>query len=284
MIPARYSMAFGLACLVPLFFPSCLLAEEVTTLPDARQVAIEVGIEYFRWQEFDDDDTRLLTEQGPRFVYAAALDNRSRPDSGIIFAIRLSGYVASVDYDGQDTGRRFVATTTDYHGWGFRIDGGYRFAELVGGAAALDLFGGIGMEQWTRDIQGSVNALGLPVQGLAEDYAVRYARAGLGIAHEHNPLQGYLSLGFRRPLSVNEDVELGGVPIRLHPGKRVSSFANYKVSLLPDALGRPFGLYLMLYYESYRFRKSGAATVGNLLVWQPRSDLDRFGIMIGHSF
>ncbi len=284
MSPARYCLAAGLA--VSLVSASSMLFA-VETAPQRSGVdllGLEVGIEHFRWQEYDDQGTRLLTEQGPRLVLAAGLDNLSRPDSGVVLAARLSGHLATVDYDGQDSGRRFVGTETDYNGWDFRIDGGWRFADLVGGAAALDLFGGFGMEQWTRDIRGGVNALGMPVQGLVEDYTVRYFRVGLGLAHNHVPPQGYLSFGFRRPLSINEDVALAGALLRLHPRERVSMFASYKLSLLPDVLGRPFGMYLRLHYENYRFGRSNIATVGNLLVWQPRSHLDRYGVTIGYSF
>jgi hypothetical protein len=283
MAPARDGLAVGLASLV-LSLSMPLSADEGPVRTAMDQLGIELGIEHFRWQEYDDQGARLLSEHGPRFLFAATLDNHMRPDSGIVLGARLSGYLATVDYDGQDTGRRFVGTESDYHGWDFRAEGGWRFAELVGGAAALDLFAGFGIEQWTRDIKGGVNALGVPVQGLVEDYTVRYVRAGLGLAHNHVPPQGRLALGFRRPLSIDEDVVIGGVPLRLHPGKRASSFASYKVSLFPDAHGRPFGMYLKLYYENYRFGRSGTATVGNLLVWQPRSHLDRFGAMLGYSF
>lgn len=287
MCPARYRLAAGLACLCASLLAVPAFAEDESAFPQrsgVEQLGIDIGIEHFRWQEYDDQGTRLLTEHGPRFVFSATLDNLSRQDSGVVLATRLSGYLATVDYDGQDTGRRFVGTETEYRGWDFRIDGGWRFADLVGGAAALDLFGGLGMEQWTRDIRGGVNALGLPVQGLVEDYTVRYFRFGLGLAHNHVPPQGYLTLGFRRPLSIDEDVALAGSPLLLHPGKRISSFVSYKVSLLPDALGRPFGMYLRLSYENYRFGRSDVATVGNLLVWQPRSHLDRYGFAIGYSF
>lgn len=282
MITARYCLAIGLGVLIPLFSPARLHAEEPAPRSFADQLALEAGIEYYRWQEFDDQDNRLLTEHGPRFLLAAALDNHARPDSGIILATRLNAYIGSIDYDGQDTSQRFVGTTTDYHGWDYRIDGGYRFAGLLSGAAALDLFAGVGMEQWTRDIQSGVNSLGQPVQGLAEDYTITYARAGLGLGHA--PTRAYLSLGFRQPLSIEEDVVLSGVPFRLYPGKRASIFANYKISLRPDALGRPYGMYLNLYYESYRFGRSGSVTVGNLQVWQPRSNLDRFGVMLGYTY
>lgn len=284
MSPARYCLAAGLAVCLLSLSPTPFAEEQAPQRAAVEQLGLEVGIEHFRWQEYDDQGTRLLTEQGPRFVFSAGLDNLSRPDSGIVLAARLSGYLATVDYDGQDSGRRFVGTETDYNGWDFRIDGGWRFADLVGGAAALDLFGGFGMEQWTRDIRGGLNALGMPVQGLVEDYTVRYFRVGLGLAHNHVPPQGYLSFGFRRPLSIDEDVALTGALLRLHPRKRISMFASYKVSLLPDASGRPFGMYLRLYYENYRFGRSNVATVGNLLVWQPRSHLDRYGVAIGYSF
>lgn len=285
MFPARYRLSAALATLVLLVFPSIASAEEAAERPaSAGKFAIELGVEYFRWQEYDDQDLRLLTEHGPRASIAAAVDNLARTDSGIILSSRLKGYIGAVDYDGQDSGRRFVATESDYHGWDFRLDGGYRFAELVGGAAGLDLFIGVGMEQWRRDIKGGINALGLPVQGLIEDYTLRYARIGLGLAYNQTPIQGYLTLGFRRPLSIDEDLVLGDTPLRLHPGKRISSFAAYKISLLPTAAGEPYGLYMKLFYENYRFTRSSAVNIGNLLVWQPRSHLDLFGVSFGYTF
>lgn len=284
MVPARCHQVAGLVCLLASSSLPLFAGDEPPQRSGADQLGIDVGIEQFRWQEYDDQGNRLLTEHGPRFVIAAGLDNHSRDDSGVVLSARLGGYLATVDYDGQDTGRRFIGTDTEYRGWDFRVEGGWRFADLVGGAAALDLFGGLGMEQWTRDIRGGVNALGLPVQGLVEDYTVRYFRVGLGLAHNHVPPQGYLSLGFRRPLSVDEDVMLAGSALQLHPGKRISSFASYKLSLMQDAFGRPFGMYLRLYYENYRFGRSDAVIIDNLQVWQPRSHLDRYGVSIGYSF
>lgn len=254
---------------------------------DPNQYSLELGAEIFRWQEFDDGSTRLLTEQGPRLFMSAAVQNLARWDPGIVYSGTLRAFGGEVEYDGQDSNQRYVGTSSRYSGWQAEAQAGYR---LVGGDAvyAVDLLAGIGTERWSRDIQSANNAEGNRVAGFAEDYAVDYGRAAIGFSHRIQELNGYFDVGVRVPLSIKEDVDLDGEPIHLKPGKRGSLFLSYKLSLTPTSRGEPFGSYLKLFYNGYRFGKSDVETIqtsdGALLVWQPKSSMDIVGLALGFSY
>lgn len=261
-----------------------LLSVSPLSLSADDRFALELGVEQFRWQEFDDDNRRLLTEHGPRLVVAAAWDNHRLVGNGPVYALRVSGYAAGVDYDGQDSNGLFVATQANYRGWSGEFDLGWRNAGLGDSDVAVDLTGGIGIEQWRRDIRGGINSSGQQVGGLVEDYRVVYARAGLGLLHYPGPARGYLHLGARYPLSIVEDVFFRDQSLTLHPGERWAGFVSYQLTL--DSMLQFGGRdpYLRLYYESWRFARSDTLLVNNLLVWQPRSHLDVFGIMLGVTY
>lgn len=247
------------------------------------RLAVELGVEAFRWQEFDDAGQRLLTEQGPRYSAALSLHNLARPQRGVLYALTLRGTAGTVDYDGQDNSGRFVATETSYGGYRLEAMGGYRFEPTMG-ARFFDLVAAIGFDYWERDIRSSRNAVGAPVSGLSEDYGVAYARLGIGIAHEGGPAPGHLGAGVHLPLSIRERVTVSGAPLRLEPGRGGALFLAYRVSLRADASGEPFGTYLRVSYDGYRLGRSPARAVGELAVWQPESDMDVFGLALGHSF
>lgn len=251
-------------------------------LPGA-QLLLEAGLENFRWRERDDDGERLLTEQGPRFVFGAALSNHPRMNDGMIYEIHLGGHLAEVDYDGQDTNGRYIGTVTDYSGWNVGINGGYCFAGLVEGAA-VDVFAGLGMDNWRRDINGGTNAIGQPISGVAEDYSVDYLQVGLGVAHGESYADGYLQMGFRRPLSIDEEARINGQTVQLSPREAASGFLSYRVFLGGPHAGKAPRSYLKFYYASYRLKKSGVVDVGANTVWQPRSNMDALGIMLGYAY
>lgn len=254
----------------------------VASPTDAR-LSFEVGVESFRWRELDDDGRRLLTEQGPRFMVGAALGNFLHADSGPIFEMRLGSRLGEVDYDGQDNNGRFVGTVSDYSGWVGEVNGGYRFPEFVQGVS-IDLFGGMGLDNWRREINGGVNSIGQSVAGFTEDYGVAYLRCGIGIALHGASPGGYLQLGFRRPRSVSEEVRLQGRTINLSPGENAAAFLSYQVALGTPREEGAAGGYLRFYYAGYRFGKSEIEQIGASQVWQPRSDGDTLGVALGFHF
>jgi hypothetical protein len=250
---------------------------------DPNQYAIEAGGELFRWQEFDDDGRRLLSEQGPRAFVSGLVHNLTRRDRGLVYAARLRAFGGDVEYDGQDTDHVFVGTDSRYRGWEAMAQAGYRFVSSDG-ADAIDVMAGLATERWQRDIQRSTNALGSPVAGFIEDYRVDYFRASAGLLHRVRDFDGYLALGLRIPLSVDEEANVDGSPLTLHPGRRVSSFVSYKVSLASTRRGEPFGAYVEAFYAGYRFGKSPTRAGPGVLVWQPKSDLDTIGLTLGFSY
>lgn len=277
----------GLVLAVLIAFPAGA-EEEVPddALPEAPpgvRLALELSGEQFRWQEFDEQGTRLLSEHGLRYGVAASLHNFAREDTGVLFAVTLRGYVGTVDYDGQDTSRRFVGTRTSYGGYGLEAGGGYRLAG-PSMPLAVDLTAGLGLDRWERDIRGGTNAAGFTVAGFVEDYTITYLRLGLGLALAAGALPGHFGVGFRLPLITDEDVVVSGQTIELEPGRKGSTFFTYKVSLAPDRDGEPFGTYLRISYDSYRFTRSASRPVGSLAVWQPESDMDVLGVAFGFSY
>jgi hypothetical protein len=256
------------------------------TLPSHARLAFEAGAENFRWREIDDNGQRLLTEQGPRFVYGATLGNFLHADTGIIFEMHLGGYLGEVDYDGQDQSSspdpadsgHYVGTVADYSGWYGEVNGGYRFADFIKGVS-IDLFGGLGLDNWRREINGGVNSIGQSVSGSTEDYGVDYLRYGIGISLRDASPGGYLQLGFRRPYSISEKAQINGGTIVLSPGETASAFLSYRISL-----GRAATSYVKFYYSGYRLKKSPTVNIGSSFVLQPRSEMDTVGVTLGYIY
>ncbi len=262
---------------------SPLRADVLPVAPPPLRLALELGAEHFHWREFGDDGRRLLTEQGPRYGAAVSLHNLMRREEGVLFALTLRGTTGVVDYDGQDSGGRFVASETAYGGYRLEAMGGYRF-EPATAVRFFDVAAAVGLDRWERDIRSSRNAAGAAVSGLVEDYRIVYARFGIGAAHAGGPMPGYLSAGVHLPLSTRERVTVAGTPVTLAPGRDPSLFLAYRLSLRPADDGAPFGTYLRISYDSYRFKRSPVRAAGDLSVWQPESDMDVFGIALGFSY
>jgi hypothetical protein len=273
-----------------LFSLQCLTAQAAPpepagmSSPDARW-SLEAGLESFRWREHDDDGQRLLTEQGPRFVYGATLGNFFHADAGMIFEMRLGGVLGEVDYDGQDNNGRYIGSVTDYSGWHSEVDGGYRFTDFIQGVV-IDVFGGLGLDDWRREINGGVNSIGQSVSGFTEDYGVTYLRYGVGATLRDAYPNGYLQVGFRRPLSISERVQIRGQTVDLSPRETASAFLSYRIVLgsARTAAASASASYVKFYYAGYRLKKSEIEDLGSSQVWQPRSDVDTVGVMLGYVY
>ncbi len=238
--------------------------------------AVNLGIENFRWQEYDDGGQRLLTEQGPRLVLGASLYNTDKRAAGLLYDVSVRGYIGEVDYDGQDSLGVFTSTDTSYRGWNGELTGGYRWKSERSAFTAFDLLLSLGADAWRRDIDDSTNALGFPISGFVEEYTVYYGKIGVGALWPHQTSNSYLQFGAKKPISVDEDVDVFNVT--LSPEKRWSAFAAYTLKSIREGRA-PF---VRFYYDSYRFGKSPSKAVGTGVVWQPESDLDIIGVTFGY--
>ncbi|NIR60645.1 MAG: hypothetical protein GWO02_14615 [Gammaproteobacteria bacterium] len=177
-----------------------------------------------------------------------------------------------MDYDGQTQAGTPARTETEYAG--VLIEGtlGRRF-RADDSRYALDLFGALGLDVWTRDIRDTPVAF-----GLREEYRVLYGKAGAAVVGRAGPgWWARLALGVRQPLDVDEDVDEIDAS-NLTPGGEPSLFLS--VGLRPRT-GR---LGLSLYYEAYRFERSGAvpSTLGPVV--QPESQADALGLRAHYFF
>ncbi len=240
-------------------------------------IAFWIGAENFRWQEFDDKGQRLLTEQGPRLAMGITAGNRYNQQVGWLYEYTALFFTGKVDYDGQDSNEVFTASNTNYKGGEAELVLGLRNT-AYSGRMMVDLLASIGAAGWRRDIEDSINARGMRVIGLIEDYNIMYGRMGLAIGWKNSSGINRLHIGAKRPFSIDEEVNV--FDVTLSPGEEWSAFARYEFQI---PRGRNSAL-VRFYYDSFRFSKSDAKTIGSTLVWQPESNLDVLGVSLGYLF
>lgn len=240
----------------------------IATMSSASaEFGFRTGVEDFRWQEFNGGGSRLLEESGRRYRFG--IDWRiplQRPE----FLLEFQGsiYVGQVDYNGQ-------ACTLSGSCVPFRSDTTYsggqieallvsRFGQIAGG----ELIVGGGIDNWRRDIRGHSG-----VSGVAEDWTVFYLLGGGGAHWRAESARFNLRGGFKYPFYTYEDPD--STPVTLEPKGRLSFFARF-VANFTTAHGPQWGI--GVYYDSYRFDESDRQRTGSVIVWQPESHQDIFGI------
>ncbi len=264
-----------------------LVVEDEVLLEDGRlfddgMTEVSIGLELFRWQEFDNSDIRLLTEQGPRARIKFSHNNEARLTDGILYSVSGSLYGGDVEYDGQSQpGGHFSAADVDYAGVSGELRGGYRLANFFRGGRSLDLLVGAGIDSWTREIGSGVNSQGNPVQGLVEDYKIAFTRFALGMENRAVLWKSLWRLGIKYPVFTKETLDVPSVD--LDPGKEASVFFTYRFQLV-NGSNLDEGTFIYFMYDSYRFSKSPAVTSGAFLVHQPRSSMDIVSLSIGRAF
>lgn len=224
---------------------------------------LEIGIENFQWQEFD-SGSRLLKESGQRFRGGAEWRRELNPT--LMLDVRGSVYFGRVDYDGQagPPGGPYSPFTTDTNYQG--ITGETTVSHLIAGSNVLRVFGGGGIDSWRRDVKGHSG-----VSGAVEDWTTFYAIAGLAaVGNGPNHIQARMGVKF--PFYTVEDVQYD---VSLNPKGRPSLFARASMDFAQGGR-KVWGV--GLYYDTYRFDESSRERVGSLLIWQPESRQDTFGI------
>lgn len=229
--------------------------------------SLDLGVESFRWREFD-AGSKLLEETGPRLRVGASLRQPQGPAQRDLF--RLSGalYLGNIDYDGQACTLSGVCTPfkTDADYIGVDIEG--TFTHLFGAAPIGEVFAGGGLDTWRRDIKGSGN-----VSGATEDWTVIYLLTGAGANWTNPDARFHVRGGFKYPVYATNVPN--SFSVTLKPKGRASLFARLGTDFVRAGRTR-WGL--DLYYDSYRFATSNVEQVGSVLVFQPQSKQDVVGI------
>lgn len=241
-------------------------------------------IESFVWKEFD-GTTQLLKESGPLygvgFTYHGDIGDES---SALTLSPRIEIFGGSVDYDGQTQDGVPVSSDTGYFGFKLEFDIGGRF----GTGFAIEPFVGLGIRDWWRDIDDSVDITGRPVSGYTENWDMIYGRLGFRGGVDFSKTSRMFFEAVARVPIYNEntaylsDISFFYDDVTLEPGKVVTLFAELGVKLHVFKMS--------VFYEAMRFSESKHVFKYNTFFdkvfesWQPRSEADMFGIRIGAAF
>lgn len=274
----------SLSVLLLLCFAASPAAAETARGPVSMvgdQVEVYGLIESLSWEEFDQAGSRLLKENGRLggigFAYAVDFS------SGLTLRPRLELTGGNVDHDGRTQTGTPVFSDTDHVGARFEIDLGGR----LGDRFMVEPFGGIGIRNWWRDVDDSIDINGAYAAGTTEEWSVGYARLGLRGTYR---------------LSDNASVFFEGAAVLpvFSDSRRYLTDAGYDEDpvLRPEARTMYFAeagfsysfLKLSAFYETLRFDASDPEIVWNTVtaaaetVQQPRSEGSLFGIRAGASF
>jgi hypothetical protein len=245
----------------------CLVVFAIAA-PAAAEPDVRYGVESFRWSEYDADGSRLLTESGQRYFVGAEWQRPFGPDPGQHLELQATGYLGNVDYDGQACTLLgdCVAFTTDTFYGGVRGDA--LVVQRSGTDQGVEIFGGGGIDFWRRSIRGRAS-----VQGAIEDWMVFYVVAGGGAYKTDASTRIHARAGVKLPFYTHELPDT--YDITLNPEGEMSLFARLSFDFLVNGQPR-WGL--GVHYDSYRFGASDMKRTGPIVVWQPESRQDTFGI------
>ena len=252
----------------------------VVQAADRPEASVQFGLQNFSWSEFNNTGAKLLEENGARFTIGAALDNFQHEGSGFLYNVNGKIYLGVVDYDGQTQSGVPVMTDVTYFGLNIEALGGYRFGRRIG----VDVFGGLGVDDWVRSLADSTAVNGTTAFGYDENYSIVYGKAGVGFFQLLSGWRYLVQAGVKMPLYATEYVNLGS-GVDLEPGLKPSAFANLQFDF---GSGRHNRFGVSLYYDSYRFSESDPELLieggSAALVVQPRSQMDVYGLRLSYYF
>ena len=229
--------------------------------------SLDLGVESFRWQEFD-AGARLLEETGPRFRVGGTWRLPFGAEQRDLFQLHGAIYLGNVDYDGQACTLSGICSPfkTDATYAGANVEAMY--ARRFGAPPTGEFFVGGGTDSWRRDIKGSGG-----VSGAIEDWSVLYAIAGAGANWSGPEANVYARIGVKYPVYTTNVPD--AFDVTLKPKGRASLFARVATDFI--SAGRPrWGI--GAYYDSYRFGTSDIEQVGSVQIWQPESRQDVVGV------
>ena len=232
------------------------------------------SLERYHWQEYTNNGPFFPTEAGNR--YAINLNWVQDAEKGLLYGYRGRFYTGRVHYDTYyQMSHMPVSTNTSYSGGSHEGQLYYR-TNMMG--LKLDFVGGLGLDAWQRSIaNGDMQQI--------EDYMILFVRGGINLDHPFNGAGFHGGGGLKYPVWAAENAHLQKRGYysnpTIHPGKATSPYAEigYRINQDWDIVG---------YYDSWRFKQSDAVITANSsgtwLIWQPKSNMDAYGIRAMFSF
>lgn len=239
----------------------------------ATQVELGGGMEWYQWEEFDDNGRKLLSETGPRYFIEVKGTNRVEKHWWQDFSCRL--YSGTVDYDGETMSGTPITTNTDYSG--LRAEIGFSYlaerskSATVGGDWLLRF--AVGIDSWRRGLLDTTTSGGTPVSGYSENYVASYA----SVAGQYlgNGWRG--GIGVMAPYYVEEKVSIISGDT-FHPAGQLSPFANVEFFVEKHWS-------VVLEYDTYRFAKSDSISIdASTTAHQPKSHRDSYSASVRYHF
>lgn len=232
----------------------------------AGETAVYLKVENFLWKEYRDSGAQILEESGP--LLGLGLSGKWDVDQSMGARCLAEIFGGSVNYDGQTQGGTPAKTDTDYLGVKVEGDVGPKF--MVAGQASFEPFVGIGYKWWKRSIKSTAAATGGD-----EIWSSIYARLGGRVELPFSEkMQVFAEAGMIMPVYNKNKVDL--LDVTLEPGNAVSAFGEVGLKWLQ--------LKASVFYEGMRFDKSDLVTKSGVIIWQPESKADIYGVKLGMAF
>lgn len=248
-----------------------------------REATLYPFIQYFTWEEFRTDGSRLLKESGPQYGIGGTIKLNLLQGSAGAWTLnsKTEMFGGVVDYDGTTfssdpvTDNRPVKTDVNYFGISEDLDLGWAIPVQK---ITVEPFAGVGYRWWMRDLESStsVGTNGVPfaVSGYTEHWRSFSFRAG---ARSQYPLSENVTFSVmaaaRYPFHNRNNIDVAGVgKISLEPKSEWSAIA--------EAGLRYKRIVATVYYESFIFPDS-APVAG---FYQPRSESEIVGLRLGWAF
>jgi hypothetical protein len=232
-----------------------------------------LGVQSYRWEEFDNDGQRLVKETGPRYSLGATSRLSFLPSKSLFAELDLRYTLDTVDYDGvlitQQGLRIPYSTKTAYCAVEGTLTIGYSFKLFR--TLLFTPVAGFGSEYWTRnlDYRGPY--------GYTERFLAPSAGAGIRLTYTPNKVfQMFSATTLSMPVAVSESFTIapqgqGPMKLVLHPGIN----PRFKA----EAGGSLYRVSVIFSFETWTLSRSDT----DWLYYQPKSIRREFGMRIGYS-
>ena len=249
-----------------------------------------LGLENFKWEEFDQNGRQTVEETGARYVLSGFLNSKPEPEhlKFFIYGAEFKLYGGTTDYTDANPVNANTDYETNWSGLSFVGEAGFRAGNMP---FAWDVVVRPGFDFWRRSLDDHLDEASREVQTSAERYQVLTLGLGTGPAWRSGQWYGRVIAGIKYS-SVN-------VSIRTEDSTVYKEDVDFNIDGEPTVfltisnrirISKQLFLDIDGYYDTYHFKRSGSKTVQNESaapptseVTIPESKLRNYGVQAGVS-